>query len=80
MAYENVEGLSLEPTMGHGRLLLSPNDIAKKFDREFTLENRQLELALFLDGVTVGKTIKQSISEFRTSWSRPKWHIVFKEE
>ena len=63
-----------------GRLLLSPNEIAIKFDRELGSEDAEMELVLFLDGSAVGEVSKRSAEEFRSSWSRPKWHIVFQEE
>ncbi len=79
-AYETIEKLQLEPHMSSGRLLLSPNEIAQKFDRELGGETAELELVLFLDGVAVGDVVKRGAEEFRGSWSRPKWHIVFEGE
>jgi len=79
-AYETIEGLQLEPKMNSGRLLLSPNEIAEKFDRELGLDKSELDLVLFLDGVGVGEVVKRGAEEFRGSWSRPKWHIVFEKE
>ena len=38
------------------------------------------DLVLFLDGVGVGEVVKRGSEEFRGSWSRPKWHIVFEGE
>jgi hypothetical protein len=61
-------------------LLLSPNEIAIKYDREMGRENAELELVLFPDGTGVGKVAKRSADEFCASWSRPKWHIVFQDE
>ena len=40
--------------MNGGRLLLSPNEIAIKFDQEFDQPNSELELVTFLDGTEVG--------------------------
>jgi len=79
-AYEAIEKLQLEPRMSGGRLLLSPNEIAQKFDRELGAETSELDLVLFLDGVGVGEIVKRGSEEFRGSWSRPKWHIVFEGE
>ena len=79
-AYEMIPGLRLEPTISSGRLLLSPNEIAIKYDREMGTDNAELELVLFLDGIGAGEVAKRSVDEFRTSWSRPKWHIVFHNE
>ena len=79
-AYEVVEGLQLEPKMSGGRLLLSPNEIAIKCDREMDQEDAQLDLVLFLDGAGVGQVVKRDAEAFRSSWSRPKWHIVLHAE
>jgi hypothetical protein len=76
-AYEPITGLHLEPQMSSGRLLLSPNEIAIKYDREMDTDNAQLELVLFLDGTGVGEVDQRGAEAFRASWSRPKWHIVF---
>ena len=58
----------------------SPNEIAIKYDRETGTPNTELELVLFLDGTGEGNVAKRSAEEFRVSWSRPKWHIVFEDE
>jgi hypothetical protein len=79
-AYEMVGGLVLQPKMSGGRLLLSPNEIAIKYDREMGQPAGELELVLFLDGAAVGQVRKRGAEEFRESWSRPKWHIVFQDE
>lgn len=76
-AYETIPGLHLEPQMSGGRLLFAPNEIAIKFDREIGTPVSELEFVLFLDGTDVGNVVKRNADEFRTSWSRPKWHIVF---
>ena len=79
-AYESVPGLALKPVMSGGRLLLAPNEIAIKFDSECNTDRPELELVLFLDGIGVGKVAKRNAEDFRASWSRPKWHIVFQDE
>ena len=79
-AYEMVDGLVLEPRMSGGRLLLSPNEIAIKYDREMGQPDAELELVLFLDGTAVGQVVKRNGQAFRSSWARPKWHIVFHDE
>ncbi len=79
-AYETIPGFHLEPQMSGGRLLYSPNEIAIKYDRETGTPNAELELVLFLDGTGEGSVAKRSAEEFRASWSRPKWHIVFEDE
>lgn len=79
-AYEMIDGFQLEPQMSSGRLLLSPNEIAIKFDQEIGREDAEMDLVLFLDGIESGQVVKRSVEEFCTSWSRPKWHIVFQDE
>jgi uncharacterized protein YycO len=76
-AYETIAGVQLEPRMSGGRLLLSPNELAIKYDREVDTENAEFEFILFLDGTEVGEVVRRNAEEFRSSWSRPKWHIVF---
>ena len=79
-AYETIGGVRLEPKMSSGRLLLSPNEIAVKYDRELGAADAELEFVLFLDGLAVGNVVKRGSDEFRASWSRPKWHVVFQDE
>ncbi|MDG2169620.1 MAG: YiiX/YebB-like N1pC/P60 family cysteine hydrolase [Opitutales bacterium] len=79
-AYETIDSIELEPKMNGGRLLLSPNEIAIKFDQEHDQVDAELKLVTFLDGTDIGKVPIRSAEQFRTSWSRPKWHIVFKSE
>lgn len=79
-AYEAIESIELEPRMNGGRLLLSPNEIAIKFDQEFDQPNAELELVTFLDGTDVGSVTIRDAEQFCSSWSRPKWHIVFSDE
>ena len=79
-AFETIDGLRFQPKMSGGRLLLSPNDIAIKYDEEMGGEDAEMDFVLFLDGIKVGQVAKRSVDEFRTSSSRPKWHIIFHEE
>jgi hypothetical protein len=79
-AYQTIPGLHLKPEMSGGRLLYSPNEIAIKFDRERDTPNNEMDLILFLDGTGFGKVTQRGADEFRASWSRPKWHIVFDGE
>ena len=79
-AYEPVDGFRLKPQLNGGRLLLSPNEIAIKYDQEMDHADAEMDLVLFLDGIRLGSVVKRGVQEFRDSWSRPKWHIVFQEE
>lgn len=55
------------------------NGIARLFDKEFD-RAAQLDFVLFLDGnEKKEKAFRADVSEFRTSWQRPKWHIVVQD-
>jgi len=76
-AFRDAEGLELAPETIGGRVLLSPNTLAIKFDRELDGGAGQLELALFLDGLGPRRVVEGAAAAFRESWRRPKWHILF---
>jgi len=75
-AYRAAEGLSLAPESVGGRVLLSPNALGVKFDRELDSGAGQLELVLFLDGEGPRRIVERDAEAFRASWRRPKWHIL----
>jgi hypothetical protein len=77
-AYQEISGFHLEPRLTNGRLLLSPNEIAQKFDVELDLASSELDLVFFLDGSGLGEVEDLDAEAFRSSWLRPKWHIVFR--
>ncbi len=81
-AYEprrRYRGLSLPIVDILGRKATLPNDIVRQFDKNFGGKKQQFNLVIFLDGYERGrKAIKASLSEFRKSWQRPKWHIIVK--
>lgn len=79
-AYETINGIRCEPKMSGGRLLLSPNEIAIKYDQEMGRDDAEMDFVLFLDGTGIGRVVKRGVDEFRESWSRPKWHIVFQDD
>jgi permuted papain-like amidase YaeF/Yiix C92 family enzyme len=78
-AYEGTwgaGGLSLPLSEVLERPLLSPNEIARIFDEEYSREEQQFTLVAFLDGnETKQKAIESNVESFRSSWKRPKWHI-----
>jgi len=76
-AFHASADIALEPEEVNGRLLLSPNQMAIKFDEELGSETEQLEFVLFLDGRGIDQITEQSAEEFRGVWRRPKWHILF---
>ena len=70
-------GLTLTPTELNGRPMLAPNSIGQKFDEELGTATQELDLVLFLDGNEVeGTAVKRGEEAFRSSWRRPKWHIL----
>ncbi len=69
-------GLSLPLHDILGRPLISPNEIARLFDREYGTLKQQLTFVTFLDGNEKEKTaVESTVETFRKSWNRPKWHI-----
>ncbi|MBN2427388.1 MAG: hypothetical protein JXK94_03530 [Deltaproteobacteria bacterium] len=82
-AYEKSdshEGLSLATKEVLGRKIISPNDIAQLFDQEYGQEKRQFEFIAFLDGDEgEHQAVEKDVETFRTSWKRPKWHILTQE-
>lgn len=77
---ENTPGLSLPLTEVLNRPLLSPNEIAHLFDKEYGTRNQQLLFVAFLDGDEKSQAASEaSVETFRKSWMRPKWHILVKD-
>lgn len=59
-----------------GRPLISPNEIVRLFDAEYSTEDQQLEFIAFLDGnEKEHKAVESDVEKFRESWKRPKWYI-----
>ncbi len=70
-------GLSFELTKTSGRLVLPPNDIAKKYDQEASREDRELDFVAYYEGSeTEQRAIERTEADFRASWRRPKWDIA----
>lgn len=74
-AYEGSVTFPLATTVG--RLNTPPNEIVREFDQTFGTERQQFDLVVFLDGHERARAAKPAdVAEFRTSWKRPKWHVV----
>jgi len=74
-----MKGLDLPLNRMLGRTVLSPNNIARLFDKEYD-SNPQLDFVLFYDGTEKENKAKRAgIEAFRKSWKRPKWHIMIKD-
>jgi len=76
---DQMKGLDLPLNQMLGRTVLSPNHIARLFDKEYD-SNPQLDFVLFYDGTEKENKAKRAgIDVFRKSWKRPKWHIIIKD-
>jgi hypothetical protein len=76
----NSKGISMKSQEIVGRLAIPANEFAIAFDREFGSAAEQWEMVLFLDGSERQKrAIEADVSAFRTSWQRPKWHVMLPE-
>jgi hypothetical protein len=75
-AYQRAEGISLVPEALNGRLLLSPNALCEKLDRELESDTQELDFVLFLDGIREATVEDRDVAAFRESHRRPKWHIL----
>ncbi len=76
-AFHASQDIQLEPEETNGRLLLSPNQMAIKFDSELGGDTAQLDFVLFLDGRDIDVVEERDAAAFRSAWQRPKWHILF---
>lgn len=76
-AFHACADIALDPEEVNGRLLLSPNQMAIKFDDELGSEAAQLDFVLFIDGHDIDQLTEQPVEVFRDAWKRPKWHIIF---
>ncbi len=79
-AYEPASGfagLKFPLTEMLGRKLLPANEIARQFDAQVGTPAPQFDLVIFLDGQERKRNATEaSLSDFRSSWRRPKWHVV----
>jgi hypothetical protein len=76
-SYLLTDSLNVDLDNLNGALLFTPNQFVEKFDKEFNLENHELNFVLFLDGnEKTSEVIERDLEEFRNSWKRPKWHVL----
>ena len=68
----------LQPERVGGRLLLSPNLLAERFDTQLRDSDvPELEFVLFLDGLgEIGQFEEADSDAFRLSHKRAKWHVL----
>ena len=76
--YKAYEGSVTLPTAElAGRVTTPPNDIVREFDQTLGTPAQQFDFVLFLDGHERRRAaLPATLSDFRSSWRRPKWHIV----
>jgi len=75
LIYKAYEGATHFPVMRlAGRSVTPANDFVRWFDEQFD-GKRELEFVAFLDGHAHSKSAREAgLSEFRSSWKRPRWH------
>ena len=74
---KNFKGLLMQPQEIVGRLAIPANELARDFDREYGTAQQQWDMVLFFDGDESKKrAVEASLATFRSSWQRPKWHIL----
>lgn len=72
-----TRGLELPLAVVAGRLMMTPNEMARLFSSTQSDLQRPLEFVLMLDGdERSGSARPASANTFATSWQRPKWHII----
>ena len=60
-----------------GRLVLSPNQIARVFDEQADAAERNMDFVAYYEGSEAErKAVARGESEFRNSWRKPKWDIA----
>lgn len=63
-----------------GRKVSTPNEMVRQFDEQYKTKDAQTDFVLFLDGIEKNRSAVESTPEhFRTSWSRPNWHILIQK-
>lgn len=66
-----------EPKFNNGRLLVSPNEFAQKFDAEYNTPMQQFDFVFFLATSEKNKTVtERTLEEFKTSWQWSKWEVL----
>lgn len=70
-------GLRLPVLSVLGRPATPANEIVRQLDEQWGTSAQQLDLVLFLDGQEKqGRAEEGTPEAFRTSWRRPKWHVL----
>jgi len=70
-------GITFPLTEMLGRKLLPANEIARQFDAQQETPGQQFDLVVFFDGQERKRSaVEASLRDFRSSWQRPKWHVI----
>ncbi|MDP6490184.1 MAG: YiiX/YebB-like N1pC/P60 family cysteine hydrolase [Kiritimatiellia bacterium] len=76
-AFGDMQGITLKPATLNGRLLMKPNFLAEKFDREYGTNRQEFDFVCFLDSSEkTGEVMLRDAAAFAESWKRPKWDIL----
>jgi Permuted papain-like amidase enzyme, YaeF/YiiX, C92 family len=76
-----MTGLKLPLVEMLGRKVMPANEMAKQFDAQYETAEQQYDLVFFLDGNERKKNAAESsVTEFRSTWKRPKWHVFVQNE
>ena len=71
------DGVTFSLVTTSGRLVLPPNDIARKYDQEADTDARQLDFVAYFEGSEADqRAFERSEVDFRSTWRRPKWDIA----
>ena len=74
---ERKQGLELPLENIMGQMITPANAFARQFDQSFGTDEQQMDLIVFLDGHEKEALATASdVETFRTSWQRPKWHVL----
>jgi hypothetical protein len=74
---DGMRGLELPLERVAGRLMMTPNEMARRFAETRRDRKRAFDFVLMLDGdEKIGRAARASEQIFARSWRRPKWHII----
>lgn len=61
----------------NGRQIISPNDLAELFSKQYNSNTQHFDLILFLDSdESTGKAVEKDVDAFLPTWERPKWYLL----
>jgi hypothetical protein len=73
----DMQGLRLPLESVAGRLMMTPNEIARRFAEERGGDQQQLDFVLMLDGDERNRRAQPASADtFAGTWQRPKWHVL----